>query len=267
MQFDTHVHSLASPDSEMRPADAIKTLNDQGLGVIFTEHVDYVTPVEGRDFSAADAPKSREDFIADFTRYPCEYLDFRCDTVGLGLEIGLNDAFLPLNRQTAAGGDWDFIIGSVHHADGYGLERGEYYREVADPYLRLLHYTREMAERSDFFDALGHIDYISRYSPFCEKNVLYENYADAYESLFRVLVKNEKILELNTARLGDTAAERNLYQIYRQYRQAGGRYVTLGSDAHEVGDLARNFDRALRMARDVELTPVYFKQRKMIFCK
>ena len=267
MLIDAHIHSRVSPDSSMDPREAVQTLADAGLGCCFTEHVDYVTPAEGRDAGANDAPRSGVDFVADLTAYPKTYRIYQSETVGLGLEIGLTAAYRALNRRAAALEGLDFIIGSIHFVDGFDISRPEYYdfcRETAvDPHRRWLTYTREMAASNDFFHSLGHLDYISRYTPLQEKNIPYAAYPDEYDALFKTLAERDAALEINTARFGDRETELCLNEIFRRFHETGGRYVTIGSDAHRPGKLGRHHARGLRMAREIGLTPVYFKDKKM----
>lgn len=267
MLFDVHVHSRVSPDSQADPAEVVAYAGKQGLGLCFTEHVDYVTPEVGLDSLANDRPQSKADFLTDLSAYPAAYEPLRGEQVLLGLEIGLTAAYLPLNRQTAATEGLDYIIGSVHFVDGLDLYKDYFTKtDAADPCRRYLEYALEMTERCEFFDSLGHIDYISRYSPLADKDVRYEDYADAYDALLTALIERGKAIEINTARFGDARAETNLYRIYTRYRELGGRYVTLGSDAHDTARLGFKFDRALVMARETGLTPVYFKRRKPCVC-
>ena len=44
MYFDSHVHTEFSADSEMKAADALREAAKQGLGLVFTEHLDYDYP-------------------------------------------------------------------------------------------------------------------------------------------------------------------------------------------------------------------------------
>jgi histidinol-phosphatase (PHP family) len=267
MQYDTHIHTLLSPDSELEPAAALNALRKKGLGACFTDHVDYVTPEEGRDPAAADAPENPEDFLmSDIDEYPVCFNIYREQGALLGLEIGLTAAFRPLNEQTASKDGLDFIIGSVHFTDGYDITRPAYWGAYPDPFRRHLEYMREMVEACDFFDSLGHIDYISRYSPFEEKEALYADYPHEYDSLFRSVIERDKAIEINTVRFGEPKAEMALYQIYKRYRLLGGKYVTIGSDAHEAKHCGRHHPRALQMARETGLAPVYFKERVLQAC-
>ncbi len=263
MLFDSHVHSYASPDSQMDPAEAILFLRRKNMGVVFTEHVDYATRTDLADKTAKDLPNSGKDFVADFLIYPSRYEKLRADDVLLGLEVGLTDAFANFNKQTVEEYKYDFVIGSVHFVDGHDIYTDYMTRpELGDHYRRYLTYTAEMIERNDFFDSLGHIDYISRVSPFQEKNVLYERYPDEYDAIFRLLARRDAALEINTARLSDKAAAANLLRVYKRFRELGGRYVTVGSDSHCLNDLARNFKIAEAIWNEAGLTPVYFRERE-----
>jgi histidinol-phosphatase (PHP family) len=265
MLFDSHVHSHASPDSAMDPAEAIFILRGKNMGTVFTEHVDYVTPTDKADASAADLPKAKHDFSAlDKNVYPDTYEKYRADDVLLGLEIGLTKAYANLNRQTVEHYGYDFVIGSVHFSDGYDIYTDYMSRpEYGDHYRRMLEYTAEVIEASGFFDTLGHIDYVSRVSPYAEKNVLYAAYRDEYDVIFRLLAERGAAMEINTVRLSDRTAVENLTQIFTRFRELGGRYVTIGSDAHRPEDLARHFDKAELIWNKAGLTPVYFRERRM----
>jgi len=58
-------------------------------------------------------------------------------------------------------------------------------------------------------------------------------------------------------------ATAGLLPLYKRYRELGGKYCTLGSDAHYKEHVGRRLQEALALAAQAELTPVYFKARKM----
>jgi histidinol-phosphatase (PHP family) len=51
--------------------------------------------------------------------------------------------------------------------------------------------------------------------------------------------------------------------IYKRYRDMGGRYITIGSDAHTEENIGMNFKVALDLAEHLNLQPVHFKNRKI----
>jgi len=267
MYFDSHVHSAASPDSEANPLEVIAKLKSKGLGTVFTEHVDYITPIEGRDISAKDAPISKwgVDFICDFDIYPSTYRHLRSDTVLLGLEIGLTAAYLPLNSKLA-GDDYDFILGSIHYVDGIDLYHDAKNLDAETFFSRFLTYSLEMVKLCGFFDSFAHIDYIVRHNEHIDRIFSYYSFVREFDALLKALVDRDLAMELNSARLDSDRAVKQLLPIYKRFRELGGKYVTIGSDAHTLPGLGRNFAKALEITGMVGLTPVYFKGRKRIVC-
>jgi histidinol-phosphatase (PHP family) len=267
MYFDSHVHSHSSPDSTMDPAEAVKACAALGLGITFTEHVDYVTPDHGFDPAAADKPAVGKDFVVDFDLYPKTYEKLRNDSVLLGLEIGMTAYYLPLNRKTAFSYDYDYILGAVHYADGYDFYWDKKYSFDYDRRLRMLTYSLEMVEICDFINSFAHLDYISRYSPLTDPIVYYNDFIAEYDALLLALARRDIALEINTSRFGNPVLEGNLAMVFKRFGELGGRFITIGSDAHEVANLGRHHRSALHMAREANLTPVYFKKRRMYPCE
>ncbi|MCL2572789.1 MAG: histidinol-phosphatase HisJ family protein [Defluviitaleaceae bacterium] len=268
MHFDSHVHSAASPDSELDPNVAIKVLGKKGLGVAFTEHVDFVTPIEGKDLSAKDAPNGEYDFICDFDVYPSQYKaiqDRYRDSVLLGIEIGLCAAYLDLNTQKANEG-YDFVLGSIHNVDGYDVYSRSSAFEPEDFCRRYLTYGKEMVELCGFFDSYGHIDYIARYSEKIEKIFHYKNFRDEFDALLKALAERDLAMEINTSRFGKTSLIGQLTPIYKRFKELGGRYVTIGSDSHNEWALGRYYSEALGICKMTGLVPVYFRDRERILC-
>lgn len=294
MYFDSHVHSAASPDSEMNPAEAIETLKNMGFGITFTEHVDFSGDYEKCDPNATDAPTGIGDFLCDFGIYPAEYEKFRGKGVALGLEIGLTKTALQPNREIAVG-DYDFIIGSIHSVDGdeiYHVAHGNVKPRTSFGKLilsdeansadlcirRYLNYAREMVEVSDFFDSFGHIDYIARYVPKLERNFFYDNFTEELDKLLKIIAERELALEINTQGFGRTplphpsglgsefSRESVMLEICRRFVALGGRFCTIGSDAHTLPTLGKNFKDAIKIAEYAGLAVVCFKERKPIRC-
>ena len=49
MFFDSHIHTAFSADAEMTAAEALTAAEKQGLGLVFTEHLDYDYPAAGAE--------------------------------------------------------------------------------------------------------------------------------------------------------------------------------------------------------------------------
>jgi len=268
MHFDSHVHSAASPDSELDPYSAISKLKSKGLGVIFTEHADFVTPKNGRDEMAIDFPSTGIDFICDFDIYPSQYRSIRAKYGGtalLGIEIGFSAAFLPLNTQTADN-DYDFVLGAIHFVDGCDVYSQASNMEAWAFCRRYLTYGTKMVNISGFFDSLAHIDYVARYSKKINDIFRYDNFPEEFDDLLTAIADRGLALEINTSRFGDPNTVKHLTPIYKRFKTLGGKYVTIGSDSHAEWGLGRHYPKALGLANMAGLTPVYFKERKLFKC-
>lgn len=107
------------------------------------------------------------------------------------------------------------------------------------------------------FDVLGHIDFPKRYY-----GEIY--YTEAVmKEIFSTLVEKDMILEINTSSLRkghtQTMPGKELLEIYQAN---GGKYVTIGSDAHVVEDVGADYRIAKRLIEDIGLREVVYRQRK-----
>ncbi len=255
MIFDSHSHTSFSADSDMTAEDALKAARARGLGIVFTEHLDVDFPGE-------------LDFSFDPAAYWKQYEPLRGDNLHLGIEVGMQAGTAEASRAFVTRAPFDLVIGSVHLLRGIdiyekecfeGREKDELYRE----YFRTM---AEMIACHDFIDVLGHIDYIARTAPYKNPELSYGVFADEIDAVLRAAVAQGVVLELNTRRLGSRRALKELAPIYARYHELGGKYVTLGSDAHGADAIGANFAAAEDFARAMGLSIVTFFARKMEFC-
>ena len=115
----------------------------------------------------------------------------------------------------------------------------------------------------DNFDSFAHIDYMCRYMPYDDKELVYAEAPELFDEVFKMLITMDKAIEINTRRLDNSDAVNSLLVLYKRFRELGGRYVTLGSDAHYKEHVGRRLDIAREIAEAAGLVPVYFEQRKM----
>jgi histidinol-phosphatase (PHP family) len=124
-----------------------------------------------------------------------------------------------------------------------------------------------MVEAGCYFDSFGHVDYIARYAPLVGDYFLPHRFEREIDSLLKVLVLRDIALEINTNRFGsNNGAEMLIFEICRRFVTLGGRFCTIGSDAHEIKHLGRHMKEAKKIAAEAGLTPVYYKERKPIPC-
>jgi len=252
MIYDTHIHTSFSHDSQMDIEAVITKMDQLGMGVILTEHIDLNYP----------DPLS---FNLDVAAYFKRYRQFRSARLLLGVEVGMGVEDVSVNRRLTENHPFDFVLGSIHVVDNADIydEGANTIKTKKQLYDRYFDAMIECLKVYDFIDSLGHIDYISRYARYADREIYHEEFADRIDQIFRLLIENQICLEINTRRLGDRGAVESLKLIYKRYRDLGGQYVTIGSDAHIPGDIGKNFAAAFEIAEQCNLKPVWFKERRM----
>lgn len=250
MIFDSHMHSKFSTDSIMLIEDAINTSNKNNMGIILTEHTDLNYPV-------------LDEFRCDIPNYLSTYEKYKSHSLLLGIEIGLAKDIYDGNNEITTNFNFDYVIGSIHSVNNMDIYNN--YINTNYPKKKFFqNYLDDMLECSKLynnFDALGHIDYLCRYAPFDNNEILVADYKDTLSEIMKTLISKDKVLELNTARLTSKEAQESLFDIYTLYKDLGGVHITLGSDAHKSSDIFRNFTLAQEMISKIGLKGIYFKER------
>lgn len=253
---DTHMHTKFSTDSKMTIEEAVAKGRELNIGITITEHMDLGYPESNA-------------FQFDVDKYLKDYNKFRSDSVMLGIEIGMKADCLQDNRNLVEQGTLDYVIGSIHVIDNIDIYHESYYRgrtkqEVYNCYFGAM---LDCIKCYDFIDSLGHIDYITRYACFADTELYYHEFTEQIDSVLKVLVQNEKALEINTRRLGDVKVIETLLPIYKRFAELGGRLATIGSDAHKPQDIGHGMVAALEMAAQCSLKAVYYKDRQPHYVK
>ena len=252
MIFDSHIHTKFSADSKLLAAEVLAKAEQLNLGVVFTEHFDYGVKNEDGEFTFNPA------------EYMNEYKNLRGDKVRLGVEVGLRNFARAANANFIARANFDFVIGSIHLVDDLDIYYPEFYADK-DKTTAYQKYFEQMAQEIAIadFDALGHIDYICRAAPYDNPEIDYATFKAQIDDVLKIVVERGKALELNTRRFDKSRAVEELIPVYKKYRELGGRFVTIGSDAHRVAAVGNYFERALEFVRELALTPVTFCERKL----
>ncbi|MDP4087927.1 MAG: histidinol phosphate phosphatase [Bacillota bacterium] len=250
--FDTHVHTTFSTDSKMTLEEALRTAEEKGMGVTLTEHMDLNCRSEGK-------------FVFDIDKYFSEYERFRGPKLLLGIELGLTEEFREENKRIADNNPFDYVIGSIHFLGNYDIYYPEFYDGMSksEAYREYLLTMKSNICGEKFFDSLGHIDFICRYAPYEDKEIYMEEYGDYVDEVLKALIASNIAMEINTRRLNDRAAVKNLLSIYMRYKALGGEFVTIGSDAHTPKAIGFNYRSAVEIAERASLKAVYFRERKM----
>lgn len=267
---DYHSHTSFSSDSDADPEDMIRQAVSAGLHTLcITEHMDY------------DFPKCYElSFEFDPEEYFRKLLPLKeaCKkqlNLQIGIEAGVRPYLAERYHSLLSSYPFDFVICSthlVHDIDPYyrsyweehGIQKGlsYYFEEIL-----------ETLEAFSDFDVYGHLDYVVRYIPddLQKKenfSFTYAHFSSLIDEILRKIISLGKGIEINTAGYKYGLNRPNPdYEIIKRFRELGGQYITIGSDAHEPRYLAHSFseaERIIKAAGFVEYAVFEQRERKML---
>ena len=254
---DYHMHSTFSPDGETAPEAICRRAIELGIPEIgFTEHWD-VGPYEGYpNFLKVEA------FSAEIERLRRIFAGQL--TIRLGIEIDAPHVFQEESAAVLRRAPFDYAIGSVHFVGQQFMFDEDYFRkhtadEVFEPYFAEV----ERMVRTADFDVVGHLDIPARTaSPITGYDPA--RYESAIRAILQVCIERGLALDVNASGLRKKA--RNLMPdavILGWYAEMGGERVTLGSDAHRLGEVGLHLDAALEAVRAAGIRQVtQFEQRQ-----
>ena len=253
MLFDSHMHCDYSTDSSMNISEAIRAARKANVGMIVTEHWDY------------DYPTNPYAFLFDVDDYFKQFNVYRSESILLGIEVGMQKHIVTKDAALIKAHPFDCVIASMHCVNGRDLYEPNSYKGLtkAEALQEFLEDSIANVRLYSDFDIFGHIDYISRYMPYEDQELYYEEFPALWDELFKLLIDGGKVLEINTRRLDSLKAVETLEVLYQRYQELGGRYISLGSDAHYKEHVGRRMAVAKKMADNANLVPVYFQDRKM----
>lgn len=252
---DCHVHSNTSPDASDTIDAMCQTAIDKGLKhICFTNHHEI--------FPGTPTPS---DFLLDFDAYDQEIeaaRDKYSDKIDIlkGVEFGSPHRH-PREYEELLTKDLDMIIASLHFLP---LDYGIHYlwcnqEEFADYFLQCYYEEMEKLTEVRGFQVLAHMDWPKIGLPNFYK------VKKINPAIFKNLIKNGAVPEINTSALNKGCKDFHpAPPLLNQYQEAGGKNLTVGSDAHCCRDIATHFEKAADFADYYNFKIGYFKKKKFI---
>jgi histidinol-phosphatase (PHP family) len=243
---DNHVHTEWSWDAP-REASMVRSCEQAlaaGLpGLAFTDHLDFTTWTDGDPISTENLDPHRYSrmHLLDVAGYLATVADCRQRYPELrilsGVEIGEAHLWAASATAAVAAAGVDRILGSLHAIphDGRLTPADDLFRQLpaADVMRRYFGELLRLVEGSGVFQVLAHLDFPRRMWPQAAGPYEERAFEAEYRAVLRALAASGRILEVNTkSPLVST-------ELLRWWREAGGRAVSFGSDAHQpwrVGD-------------------------------
>jgi len=143
---------------------------------------------------------------------------------------------------------WDYLIGSIHYLDGWDFDNPKWLgrwasSDVEEMWARYWRAYAGMA-RSRRFDILGHPDLIKKFAYRPPGDL-----ARHYEPAIEAIADSGAAIELNTAGWHKPCAEAYPAPEFLRLAAAAGIPLVISSDAHAPAEVARDFPRAIALAR------------------
>lgn len=226
---DLHIHSKYSFDGTADMDTICCAAIDRGVDVIaITDHCDMTDGLEGISSYLKGENKRQKDFKRVCSQY--EGIQVLC-----GIELGNPHEAPCRTHDFMALRTFDFVIGAVHFLpDGSDIYKLSYpdAQSVDTMFRQYFASMRRLMELGGF-DSLAHLDYPLRVLQGKVSEPTIRQYCDLVEPILELLVAKEIALEINTRGIYDWQRRVGPEEwVLRRYRALGGKYVTIGSDAH-----------------------------------
>jgi histidinol-phosphatase (PHP family) len=250
---DYHVHTARCGHASGAMERYVEQAIQVGLSELgFSDHLYmYWLPADQRDPELGMAEWEHDFYIQDVERCRGRY---RSDiTIRLSTEADYIPGHERQLETILRAYDWDYVIGSVHFVDGWGIDDSRYLAGFAEwdidaLYGRYFELVAASAE-TGLFDTIGHCDLVKKFGhrPRSDQSA-------AYTSLAARLSRSGVCAEVNTAGLRKPVGEMYPHPDLLHAFHAAGVPVTFGSDAHAPGEVAADLGAACKLMRSAGYT-------------
>lgn len=244
--IDMHTHTDNSPDAEHSGMVLCEHAVRKKLrGIAFTDHCEvdnYYSDHYDRIVkqSLFEIYKAREAFTGSLV-------------ICVGIELGQPSSDFILANRILNTYSFDVVLASLHAVKGekdfYFLDYSNYdVNELLEKYFTELHSIVQWGK----FDILAHLTYPLRYITGVHKiEVDMKRYSDIIDSILSLLAQKGKALEINTSGLRKEIGETSpTIDIVKRFRELGGEYITIGSDAHNFHEVGEGLIDGYQLAYD-----------------
>lgn len=246
---DQHVHSNYSPDSEETLSQIVAHAVQLGKqAVVTTDHFDY------------DCKYFKKDVLIDMDNYEREVAELRRNheiDIRKGIEVGYrSDYHEEINRYLERHA-FDLVLLSAHNNGVLDFAEEAFHDQPMELILAdYFSHVRDAVERMDNYDVVAHFDYVARYTKSMVTVADYERCSPILYDVLKTIIRKEKVLELNTTGLFRQGWIHPHAYIIEMYLDLGGKWFSLGSDAHRIGSIEQGFGQALELLKSYDIHEV-----------
>jgi histidinol-phosphatase (PHP family) len=249
--FDAHIHSSISKDGKSDINEYITAAKYKGIDAIgFSEHIDFLPECGSYDY-------------VDFAAYIKQIKDLQAQEykVFAGAEIDyVSEAKDDISKHLKLY-QYDYTISSVHMINHASISDGKIKSFVNESSLKwfLINYYAEIKDSLYMpgIAVLGHMGIYKR--QMWQFIVQYKEAITLINELeseiSQLCVKLGIIIEVNGSALYSSYKSPLADETFlRQYYAAGGRRVTVGSDAHKAEKLYRGVNECISLLKSIGFT-------------
>jgi len=244
--IDCHVHSDNSFDGNDPVMKMCETAQQKGFRAIaITDHCEingfykdsHNKSIANSFFSCAKARSVFEGMLVIMS----------------GMEMGQPLQDIEAAEKAVKLRPFDFILGSLHNLNGYeDFYFLDYQKEDCKKLLNL--YFNELSDMIQWgkFDSLAHITYPLRYMK-KSVNIDISEYYPMIDDILKNCAQKDIAFEINTSsarKSEEKRIPREDFEILKRFKSLGGKFITVGSDAHNCSDFGADIDIALTMAKE-----------------
>ncbi len=244
MPADYHTHTPLCRHAEGEPEAFVDAALAAGLTEYgISDHAPAIPePFDDWRMLEAELPLYQE-WIARARAHAAGRIPVRC-----GLECDWLPGCGEWIGELATRHDWDYLIGSVHYLGDWDFDNPKWLgrwaeEDVEAVWSRYWDAYAAMAA-SGLFDILGHPDLVKKFAhvPGGDLDRFYDPVIDAIAS-------SGAVIELNTAGWHKPCAEAYPAPRFLELACSAGVPLVISSDAHAPGEVARDFPKAVELAK------------------
>ena len=255
--FDQHVHSSYSFDSNENLENYINVSNNSDI--ITTEYLDFENPIINYKDSSIDYLK----YVGQIKNLNKKY----SNKFFLGIEIGYTPNSEKRIEDFLKDKNFNLKLLSIHQNGNYDYMCVN--KKLISLEVLIQEYFEQMIqalESSIEFNVLAHFEYGLRMIDISVTD--FDNLASVFlNKIIELIVKKEIAFEVNTKSMYKYKKE-NLYNyMIEKYIKKGGRFFTLGSDAHNIKEYAYKFDEAKNFLLSKNIKEIILFKDKIIMQK
>ena len=253
-KYDYHIHSEYSFDSESKLDDICEKAIELGLSEIaITDHIDCNAEKMGL-VNAYDGDRAEEAVLEAKEKYAEKI------KVIYGAELGQPAECPDFAENILSKHDFEFVLGSVHNLpdnlDFYCFDYGR----VNDRELSFLFgkYIEELKKTILFggIDSMAHLTYPLRYIREGGRELDLSKFEYEIDNVLYMTAERNMALEINVSGVRRKSGTLPEQDIVNKFVALGGRYITLGSDAHGADVVGADIDTGLDMVKAAGLDSV-----------